>query len=234
MLCGRRLTMPVLESRDLRKIYGSGEGRVEALRGVSLSFERGEFTAIVGPSGSGKSTLLHILGGLDRPSSGSVTADGRDLAALSDAELSLFRRRTVGFIFQFYNLIPVLTAEENIALPVLLDNRTVEPGFLSELCGVLGIEDRRRHMPNELSGGQQQRVSIGRALAARPSIVLADEPTGNLDRRTGREVIELLKLCARRWRQTLIVITHDPDVASQADRIVSIEDGAVSAPRKAV
>jgi putative ABC transport system ATP-binding protein len=225
--------MPVLESRDLRKIYGSGEGRVEALRGVSLSFEKGEFTAIVGPSGSGKSTLLHILGGLDRPSSGSVTADGRDLAVLSDVELSLFRRRTVGFIFQFYNLIPVLTAEENIALPVLLDNRRMEPGFLSELCGVLGIEDRRRHMPNELSGGQQQRVSIGRALAARPSIVLADEPTGNLDRRTGREVIELLKLCARRWRQTLIVITHDPDVASQADRIVSIEDGAVSAPRKA-
>jgi putative ABC transport system ATP-binding protein len=225
--------MPALESRDLRKIYGSGEGRVEALRGVSLSFEKGEFTAIVGPSGSGKSTLLHILGGLDRPSSGSVTADGRDLAVLSDVELSLFRRRTVGFIFQFYNLIPVLTAEENIALPVLLDNRRMEPGFLSELCGVLGIEDRRRHMPNELSGGQQQRVSIGRALAARPSIVLADEPTGNLDRRTGREVIELLKLCARRWRQTLIVITHDPDVASQADRIVSIEDGAVSAPRKA-
>jgi len=225
--------MPVLESRDLCKIYGSGEGRVEALRGVSLSFERGEFTAIVGPSGSGKSTLLHILGGLDRPSSGSVTADGRDLAALCDAELSLFRRRTVGFIFQFYNLIPVLTAEENIAIPVLLDNRRMEPGFLSELCGVLGIEDRRRHMPNELSGGQQQRVSIGRALAAKPSIVLADEPTGNLDRRTGREVIELLKLCARRWRQTLIVITHDPDVASQADRIVSIEDGAVSAPRKA-
>ncbi len=225
--------MPVLESRDVAKIYGSGEGRVEALRGVSLCFERGEFTAIVGPSGSGKSTLLHILGGLDRPSSGSVTADGRDLAALSDVELSLFRRRTVGFIFQFYNLIPVLTAEENIALPVLLDNRRIEPGFLSELCGVLGIEDRRSHMPNELSGGQQQRVSIGRALAAKPSIVLADEPTGNLDRRTGREVIELLKLCARRWRQTLIVITHDPDVASQADRIVSIEDGAVSAPRKA-
>ncbi len=225
--------MPVLEARDICKTYGSGEGRVEALRGVTLLFERGEFTAIVGPSGSGKSTLLHILGGLDRPSSGAVTADGRDLSRLSDVELSLFRRRTVGFIFQFYNLIPVLTAEENISLPVLLDNRRMEPAFLSELCGVLGIEDRRGHMPSELSGGQQQRVSIGRALAARPSIVLADEPTGNLDRRTGREVIELMKLCARKWRQTLIVITHDPEVASQADRIVSIEDGTVAAPRKA-
>ena len=226
--------MSVLESRDIRKTYGSGAGRVEALRGVSLSFERCEFTAIVGPSGSGKSTLLHILGGLDRPSSGTVSADGRDLTDFSEVELSLFRRRAVGFIFQFYNLIPVLTAEENIALPVLLDGRVMDPAYLAELCGVLGIGDRRGHMPHELSGGQQQRVSIGRALAARPSIVLADEPTGNLDRRNGREVIELLKMCARRWKQTLVVITHDPDVASQSDRIVSIEDGAVASPRKAV
>jgi putative ABC transport system ATP-binding protein len=219
--------MAIIETRDLRKTYGAEPNTVDALRGVSLSFERGEFVAIVGPSGSGKSTLLHMLGGLDRPTSGSVTVDGRDLGGLSEHELALFRRRTVGFIFQSYNLIPVLTAEENISLPVLLDNRTIEKGFLTELLDVLGIGARRSHMPGELSGGEQQRVCIGRALAARPSLVLADEPTGNLDRRNGREVIELLRISVRKWRQSLVVITHDPEVASQADRIVSIVDGQV-------
>jgi putative ABC transport system ATP-binding protein len=222
--------MPILQAIGLTKIYGSGENRVEALCDVSLSFERGEFTAVMGPSGSGKSTLLHLLGGLDRPSSGTVIAEDRDLSRLSEHELALFRRRSVGFIFQFFNLIPVLTAEENIALPALLDSRRLEPGFLNELLTELGLTDRRRHMPSELSGGQQQRVSIGRALACRPSIVFADEPTGNLDRKTGREVIETLKLSARRYRQTLVVITHDPEVASQADRIVAMEDGRVVQP----
>ncbi len=218
---------PILRAIGLTKTYGSGEGRVEALKDVSLSFERGEFAAVIGPSGSGKSTLLHLLGGLDRPTSGSVIADGRDLTKLSERELALFRRRTVGFIFQFFNLIPVLTAEENVARPALLDGRRLEPAFLKELLGELGLTERRLHMPNELSGGQQQRVSIGRALACKPSIIFADEPTGNLDRKTGREVIEMLKISARRYRQTLIVITHDPEVASQADRIISMEDGQV-------
>jgi putative ABC transport system ATP-binding protein len=224
--------MAVLQTVDLTKTYGAGENEVHALRGVTLSFERGEFTAVVGPSGSGKSTLLHLLGGLDRPTAGSVNADGRELGKLSERELSIFRRRTVGFIFQFYNLIPILSAEENISLPVLLDNRGMDREFMAELIEVLGLADRRRHMPGELSGGQQQRVCIGRALAARPSIILADEPTGNLDRKTGREVIELLKMSVRRWRQTLVVITHDPEVASQADRIVSIVDGQVEPARK--
>lgn len=219
--------MATLEALDLGKTYGDGAGRVEALRGVSLSFERGEFVAVVGPSGSGKSTLLHLLGGLDRPTTGSVIADGRDLGGLSENELALFRRRSIGFIFQFYNLIPVLSAEENICIPVLLDHRKMDRRFMEEILGVLGIADRRRHMPGELSGGEQQRVCIGRALAARPSIILADEPTGNLDRKTGREVIELLKLSVRRWRQTLVMITHDPEAAAQADRIVSIVDGRV-------
>ncbi len=219
--------MATLEALDLGKTYGEGAGRVEALRGVNLSFERGEFTAVVGPSGSGKSTLLHLLGGLDRPTSGSVIAGGRDLGRLSENELALFRRRSIGFIFQFYNLIPVLTAEENISIPVLLDHRRMERRFMEEILEVLGIADRRRHMPGELSGGEQQRVCIGRALAAKPSLILADEPTGNLDRKTGREVIELLKLSVRRWRQTLVMITHDPEAASQADRIVSIVDGQV-------
>jgi putative ABC transport system ATP-binding protein len=220
--------MAIIETRDLRKTYGAEPNQVEALRGVSLSFERGEFIAIIGPSGSGKSTLLHMLGGLDRPTAGGVTVDGRDLGALSERELSLFRRRTIGFIFQAYNLIPVLTAEENIALPVLLDNRRIEPAFLQELLDVLGISHRRTHMPGELSGGEQQRVCIGRALASRPSLILADEPTGNLDRKNGREVLELLRLSVRKWRQTLVVITHDTEVASKADRVVSITDGQVS------
>jgi putative ABC transport system ATP-binding protein len=223
--------MPVLQAIGLTKTYGAGENRVDALRDVSIAFERGEFTAIVGPSGSGKSTLLHMLGGLDRPTSGTVVAEDRDLSLLSEEERAIFRRRTVGFIFQFYNLVPVLTAEENIALPALLDNRRLERRFLDALLGELGLSERRRHMPSELSGGQQQRVSIGRALACRPSIVLADEPTGNLDRKTGREIIEMLKLSARRHRQTLIVITHDPEIASEADRIVSIEDGRIAPPR---
>ncbi len=225
--------MATLETRDLGKTYGGGASRVEALSGVNLCFERGEFAAIVGPSGSGKSTLLHLLGGLDRPSTGKVVADGRDLGSMSERELALFRRRSVGFIFQFYNLIPVLTAEENVSIPVLLDNRRMDRRFLEEILEVLGIADRRRHMPGELSGGEQQRVCIGRALAAQPSLILADEPTGNLDRKTGREVIELLKLSVRRWRQTLVMITHDPEAASQADRIISIVDGRVEQPAAA-
>ena len=219
--------MAIMQTVDVSKTYGTGTSKVDALRGVSLSFERGEFTAIVGPSGSGKSTLLHLLGGLDRATAGSVEAEGRNLGDLSEHELSLFRRRTVGFVFQFYNLIPVLTAEENIALPLLLDNRKAEPDQMEELLDMLGMTGRRRHMPGEMSGGEQQRVCIGRALVSHPSIVLADEPTGNLDRKTGREVIDLLRLSVRRMRQTLVVITHDPEVASLADRIVSIVDGQV-------
>jgi putative ABC transport system ATP-binding protein len=220
--------MAIIQTLNLSKTYGAAPNQVDALRGVSISIERGEFIAIVGPSGSGKSTLLHMMGGLDRPTAGSVTVDGRDLGRLAERELALFRRRTVGFIFQSYNLIPVLTAEENISLPVLLDDRAVEPGFLAELLDVLGISHRRTHMPGELSGGEQQRVCIGRALASRPSLILADEPTGNLDRKNGREVLELLKLSVRKWRQSLVVITHDPDVASQADRVLSITDGQVA------
>jgi putative ABC transport system ATP-binding protein len=219
--------MAIIETRELRKTYGAEPNQVHALRGVSLSIERGEFIAIVGPSGSGKSTLLHMIGGLDRPTAGTVNVDGRDLGGLSELELSLFRRRTVGFIFQAYNLIPVLSAEENVCLPLLLDNRSIDPSFLEELLRVLGIAHRRSHMPGELSGGEQQRVCIGRALASRPSLILADEPTGNLDRGNGREVLELLRLSVRTWRQSLVVITHDAEVASQADRVLSIVDGQV-------
>jgi putative ABC transport system ATP-binding protein len=220
--------MTILEARDLWKTYGSDETRVDALKHANLSIEEGEFVAVVGPSGSGKSTLLHLLGGLDRPTSGTVLVDGSDLYAMSDTKRAIFRRRQIGFVFQFYNLIPVLSARENITLPLMLDNRPIEEERVDELLDLLGLTDRARHMPNELSGGQQQRVSIGRALVARPSIILADEPTGNLDRTTGAEILELLRLSVRTFKQTVVMITHDMDAASEADRIVSIEDGVLS------
>ncbi|MFW6289118.1 MAG: ABC transporter ATP-binding protein [Spirochaetota bacterium] len=221
--------MTILETKELWKTYGSDETRVEALKNANLSLEEGEFVAVVGPSGSGKSTLLHLLGGLDRPTSGTVLVDGNDLYAMSDTKRAVFRRRQIGFVFQFYNLIPVLTARENITLPLLLDNRPIEEDRVDALLDLLGLTHRAQHMPNELSGGQQQRVSIGRALIARPSIILADEPTGNLDRRTGSEILELLRLSVRTYKQTVVMITHDLDAASEADRIVTIEDGVLSA-----
>lgn len=219
--------MDILKTIELNKTYGTGETKVEALRKTNISIGEGEFVAVTGPSGSGKSTLLHLLGGLDRPTSGKVMIDGKDIYSLSETELSIFRRRQVGFIFQFYNLIPVLTAEENIKLPLLLDNRKIDNGYIEELMNLLGLEGRRMHLPNQLSGGQQQRVSIGRALACKPSIIFADEPTGNLDRKSGKEVVDLLRLSVRKYHQTLVVITHDLEIASQADRIISLEDGSV-------
>lgn len=219
--------MEILKTINLTKAYGAGETKVEALKGVDISIKQGEFIAVVGASGSGKSTLLHLLGGLDRPSEGRVIIDGKDIYELSEKELSVFRRRKIGFIFQFYNLIPVLTAEENITLPLLLDNKKVDEEYIKELLELLGLKDRKNHLPNELSGGQQQRVSIGRALSYKPSIILADEPTGNLDSKNSRDVMELLTFSVRKYHQTLILITHDMDIASQADRIITIEDGAV-------
>lgn len=219
--------MEIVRTIDLKKVYGKGENRVEALKGVNLSIEKGEFVAIVGPSGSGKSTLLHLVGGVDKPTEGKVMVDGEDVYSLSESKLALFRRRKVGFIFQSYNLIPVLTAEENILLPLLLDRREVDKAYLNDLLRLLGLEERRKHLPSELSGGQQQRVSIGRALAYKPSIILADEPTGNLDSKNGNEIIELLKYSVKKYNQTLMVITHDPKIAAQADRVVHISDGMI-------
>jgi putative ABC transport system ATP-binding protein len=221
------MMMEVLATVNLTKAYGAGNARVEALKAVNLSIRQGEFVAVVGPSGSGKSTLLHLLGGLDRPTSGSVIIDSKDIYTLPERELSIFRRRKIGFVFQFFNLIPVLTAEENITLPLLLDGKEVEQSYIEDLIGLLGLKERRNHLPNELSGGQQQRVSIGRALASKPAIIFADEPTGNLDRKNGREVMELMRLSVQKFHQTLVVITHDLDIASQADRIIRIEDGMI-------
>jgi len=219
--------MEVLRVEHLSKHYGSGENLVKAVDDVSFSVEKGEFLAIIGPSGSGKSTLLHILGGVDRPTAGRVFVDGQDVYAQNDEKLAIFRRRQVGLIYQFYNLIPVLTAEENMTLPVLLDGRTVNVERLDELLDTLQLKGRRKALPNQLSGGQQQRVSIGRALMNAPAVVLADEPTGNLDSRNSHEIVELLKLSNRRYGQTLIVITHDESIALQADRIIAIEDGKI-------
>ena len=219
--------MEILRIDHLSKHYGSGENLVKAVDDVSFSVEKGEFLAIIGPSGSGKSTLLHILGGVDRPTAGKVFVDGQDVYAQNDEQLAIFRRRQVGLIYQFYNLIPVLTAEENMTLPVLLDGRKVNQERLEELLDTLGLQDRRRSLPNQLSGGQQQRVSIGRALMNAPAVVLADEPTGNLDSKNSQEIVELLKLSNRRYGQTLIVITHDESIALQADRIIAIEDGKI-------
>ncbi|HLS53168.1 MAG TPA: ABC transporter ATP-binding protein [Tissierellaceae bacterium] len=219
--------MEVVKVENLCKSYGKGNTKVEALKDVNLSINEGEFVAVVGPSGSGKSTLLHLLGGVDRPSSGKVYVDGIDIYNLSEKELAIFRRRKVGFIFQFYNLVPVLTAEENMMLPLLLDQKKVNKNHFEELVHILGLDDRRDHLPNQLSGGQQQRVSIGRALAYNPSIVLADEPTGNLDSKNSKEIVDLLKISVKKYNQTLILITHDLNIAAQADRIISLEDGRV-------
>ena len=220
--------MEILRVEDLTKVYGKGENEVRALDGVSFSVEKGEFIAIIGPSGSGKSTLLHILGGVDRPTSGKVFVNGQDVYEASDDKLAIFRRREVGLIYQFYNLIPVLNVRENMTLPVLLDGRKVNEQRLEELLSVLDLKGRERHLPNQLSGGQQQRVSIGRALMNSPSIVLADEPTGNLDSKNSQEIVNLLKLFNKEYGQTLIVITHDENIALQAKRVIAIEDGRIT------
>ena len=219
--------MEILKVEHLSKVYGQGENEVRALDDVSFSVEKGQFVAIIGPSGSGKSTLLHILGGVDRPTSGKVWLEGQDVFAQNEEQLAIFRRRQVGLIYQFYNLIPVLDVTENITLPVLLDGRKVNHERLEKLLETLGLQDRAHHLPNQLSGGQQQRVSIGRALMNAPAVVLADEPTGNLDSKNSQEIVELLKKSNREYGQTLIVITHDESIALQADRILAIEDGHI-------
>ncbi len=219
--------MEILEVNNLSKVYGKGDTQIKALDDISFSVEKGEFVAIVGPSGSGKSTLLHILGGVDTPSSGQVLVDGTDICALDQTKLAIFRRRQIGLIYQFYNLIPILNVEENITLPLLLDGRSLDKDSLKDIVGTLGLSDRIRHLPNQLSGGQQQRVSIGRALINNPALILADEPTGNLDSNNSKEIIALLKLSNKRYHQTLIVVTHDRDIALQADRILSFGDGHI-------
>lgn len=220
--------MTLIEVKNLNKIYGSGETEVKALKNINLNIEQGEFVAIVGQSGSGKSTLLHLIGGIDIPSSGEVIIDGKNIYKLKEKELSILRRRKLGFIFQFFNLIPVLTAQENIEMPVLLDNEKIDKKYMNELLRILGLEERKNNYPSQLSGGQQQRVSIGRALANKPSIILADEPTGNLDSKNSKEVLELLKYCAKKYNQTLILITHDINIAKSADRVITIEDGEIT------
>ena len=220
--------MTLIEVKNLNKIYGSGETEVKALKNINLNIEQGEFVAIVGQSGSGKSTLLHLIGGADIPSSGEVIIDGKNIYKLKEKELSILRRRKLGFIFQFFNLIPVLTAQENIEMPVLLDNEKIDKKYMNELLRILGLEERKNNYPSQLSGGQQQRVSIGRALANKPSIILADEPTGNLDSKNSKEVLELLKYCAKKYNQTLILITHDINIAKSADRVITIEDGEIT------
>lgn len=219
--------MNILEVKDLTKIYGNDENKVVALDHVSFTVEKGEFIAIVGSSGSGKSTLLHLIGGVDKPTSGEVIVNGQNVYKKNENELAIFRRREVGLIYQFYNLIPILTVEENMTLPVLLDNKKVNQERLDELLRILDLKSREKHLPRELSGGQQQRVSIGRALMNAPSLVLADEPTGNLDSKNSKEIIDLLKLTQKRYKQTLIMITHDENIAMQADRIIVIEDGKI-------
>jgi len=220
--------MEILKIEHLSKIYGKGEMAVKALDDVSFSVQKGEFVAIIGPSGSGKSTLLHMLGGVDRPTSGKVWIDNTDIYSLNETKLAVFRRRQIGLIYQFYNLIPVLTVEENITLPMLLDEHKVDKKQLQDLVRTLNLQERLNHLPNQLSGGQQQRVSIGRALISNPSIILADEPTGNLDSKNSGEIIDLLKMFNKKLNQTLIVITHDERIALQADRIIAIEDGRVA------
>ena len=218
---------PILQVRDLCKVYGSSGNQVIALDHVSLTVNRGEFVSIVGPSGSGKSTLLHILGGVDEPTSGSVQVDGVELSTLNESRLAVFRRRQIGLIYQFYNLIPVLTVRENLTLPLLLDHRKAGKGQVQAMAEELGLSDRLKALPGELSGGQQQRVSIGRALLTRPALVLADEPTGNLDTKNSAAIVELLKTFHKKYAQTLILITHDPDIALQAQRLIRIEDGRI-------
>lgn len=220
--------MEILKIEHLSKIYGTGESAVRALDDISFSVQKGEFVAIIGPSGSGKSTLLHMLGGVDRPTSGKVLVEGTDMYNLDETQLAIFRRRQIGLIYQFFNLIPVLTVEENITLPLLLDNQKVDQKQLDGLVKTLNLQHRLNHLPNQLSGGQQQRVSIGRALISHPAIMLADEPTGNLDSKNSSEIIDLLQMLNKTYRQTLIVITHDERIALQADRIISIEDGRIA------
>ncbi len=219
--------MEILKVENLCKIYGKGENEVTAVDNVSFSVEKGEFVAIVGASGSGKSTLLHLLGGVDRPTSGKVFIDGEDIYKLSDDQLAIFRRRQVGLIYQFYNLIPILNVEENITLPCNLDGKQVEQAKLDELLKTLKLENRRKHLSNELSGGQQQRVSIGRAIINNPAIMLADEPTGNLDSKASEEIISLLRLSNKKYNQTVIIITHDEKIALEADRVITIDDGKI-------
>lgn len=220
--------MEILKVENLTKVYGKGENQVKALDHVSFSIEKGQFVAIIGPSGSGKSTLLHILGGVDTPTSGKVYVDGTDVYAQNETQLAIFRRRQVGLIYQFYNLIPILDVTENMTLPVLMDGREVNEARLKELLHILSLEGREHHLPNQLSGGQQQRVSIGRALMNAPAVVLADEPTGNLDSKNSQEIISLLKYSNEKYHQTLVVITHDENIALQADRIIAIEDGKIT------
>ena len=219
--------MSILQTEGLKKYYGAGNTLVKALDGVDLAVEQGEFVAIVGTSGSGKSTLLHMLGGLDRPTSGKVTVDGRDIFALKDEELTIFRRRKIGFVFQSYNLVPVLSVWENIVLPIQLDGRTVDEAFVREVVATLGLEKKLQNLPSQLSGGQQQRVAIARALATKPAILLADEPTGNLDSKTSQDVLGLMKVTSQKFGQTMVMITHNEEIAQLADRIVRIEDGRI-------
>ncbi len=219
--------MEILQAKDLKKYYGSGETAVRALDGVCLEVEKGEFVAVVGTSGSGKSTLLHMLGGLDRPTSGSVVVDGQDIFSLKEEALTIFRRRKIGFVFQSYNLVPVLNVYENIALPIELDGGKINRGFITEILQTLGLEERLTALPSQLSGGQQQRVAIARALAAAPAIILADEPTGNLDSKTSQDVMGLLKITSHKFSQTIVMITHNEEIAQMADRIIRIEDGRI-------
>ncbi|MCD8510538.1 MAG: ABC transporter ATP-binding protein [Bacillus sp. (in: Bacteria)] len=220
--------MEILKIENLSKVYGKGETAVKALNDVSFSVNKGEFVAIIGPSGSGKSTLLHLLGGVDRPTSGKVYVDNTDIYALNETQLAIFRRRQIGLIYQFYNLIPILTVEENITLPLLLDEQKVDKKQLKDIVATLNLSDRLSYLPNQLSGGQQQRVSIGRALINNPAIMLADEPTGNLDSKNSNEIIHLLKMFNKTFNQTLLVITHDERIALQADRVIAIEDGRIA------
>ena len=219
--------MAILETHGLRKVYGSGDTEVRALDGVDLAVEKGEFAAIVGTSGSGKSTLLHMLGGLDRPTSGTVTVDGRELSTLKDEALTIFRRRKIGFVFQNYNLVPVLNVYENIVLPIQLDGGQPDKAYMNQIIDTLGLESKLQSLPNNLSGGQQQRVAIARALTAKPAIILADEPTGNLDSRTSQDVMSLLKVTSQRFAQTIVMITHNEEIAQMADRVIRIEDGRI-------
>ena len=219
--------MTILETKNLKKYYGKGDTLVKALDGVNLAVEDGEFVAIVGTSGSGKSTLLHMLGGLDRPTGGAVTVDGKDIFSLKDEALTIFRRRKIGFVFQSFNLVPVLTVRENIVLPIQLDGGKVDEGYVGQVVAALGLEKKLDNLPGQLSGGQQQRVAIARALAAKPAILLADEPTGNLDSRTSQDVLSLMKVTGRKFSQTMVMITHNEEIAQLADRIVRIEDGRI-------
>ena len=221
--------MEILKIENLTKVYGKGVNKVVALDDVSFTVNKGEFVAIVGASGSGKSTLLHLIGGVDRPTSGKVFIEGKDIYKLNNDELAIFRRRQVGLIYQFYNLIPILNVEENIVLPLELDKRKIDTKELNELIKTLGLESRKKHLPNELSGGQQQRTSIGRALATHPAIILADEPTGNLDSKTSDEIVELLKMSNKKYNQTIVMITHNLELAAIADRVITIEDGKIVA-----